>query len=350
MRIGIDISQIVYGTGVSNYTKSLVTALLKIDEKNDYVLFGGSIRRRDDLLKYHARVFPLSPTIADFVWNRLHTLPIEWLIGKVDVFHSSDWTQPPTRAFKVTTIHDLVPLRFPNASHPKIVAAHKRRLEWVKKEVDKIIAVSEFTKKEIVELLNIEPERVVVIHEAANPSIRPVSENKMRKTLGKYGVKGEYVLVVGANPRKNIPAIIQAFRLFKSNLSLVIVGSPREELPITPGIFVLGHVPHEDLPALYSGAQVLCYTSLYEGFGLPILDAMQADCPVVTSNISSMPEVAGNAAVLVDPTSPTAIAAGIDKILLDRDDWVAKGRKRAKEFSWEKTAAATLKVYREALQ
>ncbi|MDO8503195.1 MAG: glycosyltransferase family 1 protein [bacterium] len=350
MRIGIDISQIVYGTGVSNYTKNLVSALLKIDKKNEYVLFGGSIRRRKELLNYNAKVFPLSPTIADFVWNRLHTLPIEWLIGKIDIFHSSDWTQPPSHAFKVTTIHDLAPLRFPNTSHPKIVAVHKRRLEWVKKEVDKIIAVSEFTKREIVELLNIEEDRIVVIHEAPNPAFKEVPMVEVLRTLKRYGVKGEYILVVGADPRKNISAIIQAFKLLKSKLSLVIVGRAFEEIPTTSGVTLLGHIPHEDLAALYSGAKALCFASLYEGFGLPILEAMQAGCPVVTSNLSSMPEVAGDAAVLVDPTDPREIAKGLEKVMSEREVWIKRGIERAKKFSWEKTAEETLRVYMEVIK
>lgn len=109
MRICIDVSQIVYGTGVSVYTRNLIQNLLKIDQKNEYVFFAGTLRRKADVLRFvpDAKVFPIPPTLADIIWNRTHVLPIEKLVGKIDVFHSSDWTQPPSNAFKVTTVHDL---------------------------------------------------------------------------------------------------------------------------------------------------------------------------------------------------------------------------------------------------
>lgn len=360
MRIGIDISPIVYETGVSWYTRNLVKALLQIDKIDEFVLFGGSLRRANKLQSYDfsghgnsvIRTFPLPPTVADYIWNRLHIIPIEWLISKVDVFHSSDWTQPPTKAYKVTTIHDLVPLRFPEISHPKIVAAHKARLKWVKKEVDKVIAVSEFTKKEIVDLLDINPSKIAVIHEAPDPTLRVSNKEEVIRIKEKFGISGDYLLVVGADPRKNIPTIIQAYSRVRRHMTgtdLVIAGKPWWSIPDTEGVKILGHVKREELASLYSGAQALVYTSLYEGFGLPILEAMQVGCPVVTSNISSMPEVAGNAAVLVDPTKPEEIAEGIKKALLDRKKWSERGRKRAREFSWEKTAEQTLKVYKQEL-
>lgn len=360
MKIGIDISQIVYGTGVSWYTRNLIEALLQIDKTDKFVLFGGLLRRANELRSYNVGVhgksviktFPVPPTVADYIWNRLHILPIEWLIGQVDVFHSSDWAQPPTKAYKVTTIHDLVPLRFPEISHPKIVAAHKARLGWVKKEVDKIIAVSEFTKQEIVELLGIDPARIIVIHEAPDSDMKPVGKEKVDEVKKRLRIDGNYLLVVGADYRKNIPAIIQAYskiRRHMTEIDLVIAGKPWGSIPDTEGVKVLGHVKREELASLYSGAQALVYTSLYEGFGLPILEAMKLGCPVVTSNASSMPEVAGDAAVLVDPRVPEEIAKGIEKVLSGRKKWIEKGEKRASEFSWEKTAKQTLKVYKREL-
>lgn len=337
MRIGIDVSPVIYETGVSGYTRSLVNALLETKEE-EFVLFGGSLRRMGELRAAFknppVRTFPIPPTLADLVWNKFHTFPIELLIGRVDVFHSSDWAQPPTKAYKVTTIHDLVPLRFPEISHPKVVRAHKARLHWVKKEVDKIIAVSQFTKHEIVELLGIEPERITVIPEAPDEIFKPAKK-----------ADGNYLLVAGADPRKNIPAIIQAYKKFSKDFDLVIFGRPWEKIPEVPGVKLLGHVPREDLPALYSGAEALVYTSLYEGFGLPVLESMACGTPVVTSNTSSMPEVAGDAAVLVDPTNPAEIASGIEKVLSDRKKWIEKGKEQVKKFSWRKTAQMTLEVY-----
>ena len=174
MKIGIDISQIVYeGTGVGEYTKNLIEALLKVDKENEYVLFFSSLRRQLDSLfineltswRVKIRQFKIPPTLLDFLWNKLHICPIEWLIGKVDVFFSSDWTQPLTlKAKKITTIHDLSVFKFPEEHHPKIVAVQKRRLRWVKKECDLIICDSLSTKQDAMEILGIEEDRLRVIH------------------------------------------------------------------------------------------------------------------------------------------------------------------------------------------
>lgn len=357
MRVAIDISSVIYETGVSWYTRNLVKSLLKIDETDQFLLFGGSLRRERELRQFvdsvaqknvESKIVPFPPILASFLWNNLHRFPIENFIGKVDVFHSSDWTQPPSKAFKVTTIHDLVPLRFPEISHPQIVKAHKQRLKWVKKEVDKVITVSQATKKEIIELLDISPERINVIPEAPDLSFKKHPKEDVSNVLKKYRINRDYLLVVGADPRKNISAAIQAFvqvRKRMTGLNLVIVGRPWEDIPNMEGVKVLGHIGREELASLYSGAKTLVYTSLYEGFGLPILEAMQLECPVVTSNISSMPEVAGKAAVLVNPKDPSNIAKGIEKAFKEKEELIKKGKERAREFSWERTAQETLKVY-----
>jgi len=174
MRIGIDISQVVYeGTGVANYTKKLVSTLLKIDKKNDYVLFFASLRRsleRSFIKKLKSsrvkiKQFKIPPTLLDFLWNRLHIFPIEWFIGRVDVFFSSDWIQPPAQKAKlVTTIHDLTPWLYPQTLHPKIVATHKRRMKWVKKECKLIICDSEAIKKDVVRILGIPEKKLRVVY------------------------------------------------------------------------------------------------------------------------------------------------------------------------------------------
>jgi len=126
MKIAIDVSAVVYGTGVSVYTKQLIKNLFCIDEKNQYILFGGTLRRKSDILNTfpQAKIFPLPPRFADFVWNKMHIFPIEKLIGDIDVFHSSDWTQPPSKAFSVTTVHDLIPVKFPSIINSGIVKTH----------------------------------------------------------------------------------------------------------------------------------------------------------------------------------------------------------------------------------
>ncbi len=179
MKIGIDISQIAYqGTGVANYTKSLVENLLKIDKGNEYILFGASLRKKkllDDYLGQFknnknviAKTFYLPPLFLEFLWNKLHIFPIERLIGKIDVFHSSDWLQPPTKARKTTTLHDLIVYKysesFQQTGGHNIVVNQKRRLKWVKKECNLIICDSEATKKDAIEILDIPEEKLKVIY------------------------------------------------------------------------------------------------------------------------------------------------------------------------------------------
>ena len=137
MKIAIDISQIIYGTGVSVYTKELVSRLVDLFPEDEYILFCGSLRRRGELesmakkLKGTPKIFPFPPTLIDFIWNSLHILPVENLIGKVDLIHTSDWTEPPSRIPKITTVHDLVPFKYPQATTDNIRNAHKKKLAWV---------------------------------------------------------------------------------------------------------------------------------------------------------------------------------------------------------------------------
>jgi len=171
MRIGIDISQIVYeGTGVATYMRRMVDALLKLDKKNEYVLFGASLRRRTEFKKFVNNratlvVAPIPPTVLDILWNVLHIIPVEWFIGSVDIFWSSDWTQPPlTHAKGVTTVHDLTTFRHPKEMNARIVATHLRRLKWVKKECQAIFCDSEATKKDVITLLRISETKLHVVY------------------------------------------------------------------------------------------------------------------------------------------------------------------------------------------
>lgn len=181
MKIGIDISQTAYeGTGVANYVFQCVDRLLKTDTQNEYVLFYSSLRIQNSKFKIHSirqaqdknykakfkiKQFKLPPTVLDILWNKLHILPIEWLIGDVDVFISSDWTQPPVRCAKnVTILYDLIVYKYPHETAEKIVKTQKRRLHWVEKECDAILCISESTKKDAMEILGIEEKKLFVTY------------------------------------------------------------------------------------------------------------------------------------------------------------------------------------------
>lgn len=357
MRIAIDVSQVVYGTGVAEYTKLLLRNFSRLDTENEYILFGGSLRRGDYLKhvisnlglgsRFQLKQFLIPPTLSDLIWNRLHMLPIEKLIGKVDVFHSSDWSQPPSSAFKVTTVHDLAPILFPNLTSRKIVHTHLVRLTRVKEEVDRVIAPSNATKMDLMKF-GIDEAKIRVIPEAPSEIFKVQSEEAIEAVKRKYGIRGKYLLGVGINARKNTRRIVEAFSKARtSDLKLVLIGNPQTYLDEARGVTLTGFVADADRPALYSGAEGLLYPSVYEGFGLPILEAFATGCPVLTSNLSSMKEVGGDAAVLVEPEDVLSIAEGIKNLLTHKKTLQKKGFNEVKKYSWEETAKKTLEVYRE---
>ncbi|MCX6704834.1 MAG: glycosyltransferase family 1 protein [Candidatus Woesebacteria bacterium] len=350
MKVAIDISQIVYGTGVSVYTENLVKSLLKIDVEDDFTLFAGAYRRRGDILEAFpkAKVFLIPPILADFIWNRLHIIPIEKLIGNVDVFHTSDWSEPPSSAFKVTTVHDLYPLKFPKMVHPRILEVHKRKISWVIRESKRIIVPSQSTKGDLTDL-GVDGNIIRVIPEA--PSFSKASEAEVASVKKKYQIQGDFLISVGVTELKNTKRIIEAFHLSSAGkeLKMILVGrAPDTQIEPERNLRILGHVPQNDLKALLTGSCGLIFASLYEGYGIPILDAFACGTPVVTSNISSMPEVAGGAAILVDPYNASSIADGITKVLSGPKGFIEKGFARVSDFTWEKTAKMTLDVYKEA--
>jgi len=356
MKIAIDLSQIIYGTGVSHYRENLVKNLLKIDKSNKYLLYGGSLRQLKILNsklqmfvgKYETKTFPVPPTLANLIWNKLHILPIEKLIGKVDLIHTSDWAEPPSNINKITTIHDIIPLKFPKLTPRIIVETHKERLKWVAKESKMIIVPSQCTKNDLIEL-GFGEDRIRVISEA--PNLSKKSEKEIETVKKEYGIRENYIIAIGTNPRKNLKRIVEAYHLSKAgrNLKLIVVGEKMGlKLEDQRGVRFLGHVNDSDLGALLTGSKALVFASLYEGLGVPILDAFNCEVPVVTSNIGSMIEVSGGAAILVDPYDVNSIADGITEALNKPKTLIDKGLKRVKDFSWQKCAEETLKVYKEA--
>lgn len=365
MKIGIDISQSVYhGTGVASYTRNLVTNLLKIDKTNEYIIFGSTLRRQKDLKnfldtlpkrpKIIPKTFSLPPTVLDIIWNRIHSVAVESFIGTVDLFHTSDWTEPPSRAPKVTTIHDLVVYKYPVNLPNRIIEIQRRKLAWVKKESTVVIADSESTKSDIVHWLEIPGERIKVVYLGIDEQFLPQPQGRIKEIRKKYHITGNYILCVGTiEPRKNLERVISAFQKLNSvNTTLIIAGNPGwgNKIAQLVNMKVIGFVPETDLPALYSGAVCFVYPSLYEGFGLPVLEAMGSGCPVVTSDRGSIKEITGKVAVVVDPESTQSIGEGIESVLTlpysKRKHLIEIGLAHSRQFTWEKTARKTLEVYK----
>lgn len=369
MRIGIDISQVIFsGTGSATYTAELLTHLLATDKENEYVLFGGSLRRHDELKTFTRSLTSpvtekfthLPPSALHFLWNKLHKVSVDHFIGQLDIFHASDATQPPTKAKKVTTIHDLVVYTYPETLHPAQVRVQKRRLAWVKKEADAVIAVSEATKQDILTYLQIDPEKITVIYEGVtsqfSANLRLDQQQKIEAIKTKYQLPEQYLLNVGTlQPRKNLTRLLEAYKQLSHAPALAIVGNVGwgEQLPKVPGVTLLGAVEQQDLPYLYAGAYFFIYPSLYEGFGLPILEAMACGTPVITSNVSSLPEVGGDAALYVDPKDVDNIRDVLEAaIQMDHTAYhymEEKSLNQAKNFSWNTTAEQTLALYRKIL-
>lgn len=363
MKIAIDISQVVHGTGVSFYTRNLVLSLANLDRRNEYLLFGYSLRQnkvlgdfvreaREINPRFSGRIFPLPPSLVEGMGNLWPRPAVESVLGPIDLYHSSDWVEFPSRAAKVTTIHDFSFWKFPQTAHPKIEKVMVRRLGNVRREADGVIAISQATARSGVEMAGIPREKMEVIYEAAGEIFKPSGPGKIKTIKEKYLLPSHYFLAVtNLDPRKNLARITEAFNLFsqrRAGWSLVVVGKAgwdEVKLSARAHLVMAGYVPLEDLRDLYSGSAGLVFPSLDEGFGLPVIEAMACGCPVLTSGCSSLPEVAGKAAVYVDPLSVPAIAHGLEQLVVDRETLVKDGYRQAAAFSWRKTAQQTQAFY-----
>lgn len=357
IKIAIDISQLVYGTGVSVYTENLTRTLVKKYPQIEWVLFGGVFKKRQVLESFInnlqvrgvIKLFP--PKVADLIWNKIHMFPIENWVGKVDLIHTSDWAEPPSLIPKITTVHDLVPFKYPETTTTLIKNAHRRKMLWVKKESRKILTVSKSTKNDLIKDLGFEPDKIDVTHEGVEAIYYPHTKKEINRVKSKYKINGDYLFSLSTlEPRKNHEGLIRAFENLRVNyprLKLVIGGRMGwgNRIQSYEDILILGYVPVDDLPALYSGSLAYVLPSFYEGFGLSQLQAMSCGTPVVTSNVSSMPEVVDDAGILVDPYSITAITKGIITAIEKRDQLRIKGLERVKMFSWEKVAEKTFRSY-----
>ncbi len=361
MKIGIDISQMCYeGTGVARYTRELTGALLKEHPNHVFTLLAGAWRQKEFFTQIHSqqpwstaklRLYGLPPKLAGLVLNTV-PVPFEWIGGRYDVFHASDWVQPITSMKTVTTVHDLVFRKYPETVDLLIRKVQEFRLSRIAKGSVHVIVDSMSTKNDLKKIYAIDDERIDVIYPGINSTWKPATKKEIERVKTKYTLPDQYILSVGTQePRKNIARLAAAAE--KVRLPLVLVGhygwgdslTPGVKSAHTPGMLSLGHVPDADLSALYTGAAVFAYPSLYEGFGFPVLEAKACGTPVVTSNVSSLPEVGGESAVLVSPTDVDAIAAGIQHAIQEREKRIDRGFTEVKSFTWDSAAKATLEVY-----
>lgn len=286
----------------------------------------------------------------------------------LDIVHDPTGAMPLllTGAARIVTVHDVVPYVYPHTSTRLDWLIYHVWLPLVVRTVDAVITDSHQSWKDIVTHLPVAPERVTAIPAATDRRFRPLDPAEYEPILHQYSVECPYILYVGAlESRKNLPRLLQAYaalRHWSTQWRLVIVGARKwkfspifdtvQQLNLEPHVTFTGYVADEHLPALYAGADLFAFPSLYEGFGLPVLEAMACGTPVVTSNTSSLPEVAGDAALLVDPLDVAAIADAMRRVLEDQAlaaELRAKGLARAAQFTWERTARETIAVYEQVL-
>jgi glycosyltransferase involved in cell wall biosynthesis len=374
MRIGIDYTAAVrQGAGIGRYTRHLVDALTQIDVENQYVLLvaRGRIRQPCPWLEVvarrrHVRVvtLPLSDRTMAVLWHRLR-LPLwpEWFCGALDVFHSPDFTLPPVfRARTALTVHDLSFVRVPQSADPALRSYLLRVVPASVRRADVVLADSQSTRSDVIECMGADPARVEVVYPGVEPRFRPLEDAHALQAV-RNGLPDRFMLGLGTlQPRKNYERLIEAYGMARrkvgSKVKLVIVGGKGwlyesifrrvEELGVAADVRFTGYVADEDLPALYTLAELFVFPSLYEGFGLPPLEAMACGTPVVTSNVSSLPEVVGDAALMVDALDVPALAEAIQHALSDQDlrgRMTHLGRQQAQRFTWPGAAKKLLDLY-----
>jgi glycosyltransferase involved in cell wall biosynthesis len=317
MRVGIDVSPLVQTrAGTARYLRGLL-------EHNEYERLGFGGRGRAAAIVRDAWWYPVA-------------LPRR--ARGLDVLHCPTFRGPFHSAVPVVvTVHDLAVLRHPGMFNKWSRRYSRLAVPRVAQGARRLIAVSEFTRRELVELLRVVEDKIRVIPNAVGAPFGPEGPK----------AEGDYVLAVGTlEPRKNLARAVEAAR--RVGVELRVAGARGWGGVEAPGATWLGEVSDEELAALYRGARVVVYPSLYEGFGIPVLEAMACGTPVVTSAGGATEEVAGGAAVLVDPLDPASIAAGLDQAASRREELAARGLERARGFTWYRVAAETRKVYEEA--
>lgn len=364
-RIALDVSQMVYtGHGVGRYTEELARELLRVESDIRFTYYAGVLRQHGQFRlrrskkpwsKATWRLAPIPPRLASWIFNYT-SVSFETFVGKQDLVHTSDWTHPVTSCPSVTTVHDLAFYHFPETVHKRVLRTQRRRLDRAVKFGSHFIADSENTKSDLVKIYGLAPERIDVVYPGIGEEFEPQKKNKVEHVKTKYHLPDQYLLTLGTRePRKNLPRLIEAVQSLrdkdKSIPPLVIAGRYGwgKDSPASPGVTLTGYVEDGDLPALYSGASAFVYPSLYEGFGFPVLEAMACGTPVVTSNISSLPELVGNSAVLVDPFDVSSIAKGIAQALASSRSLTKKGPSQAAKFTWGHAARQTIAVYNQIL-
>ncbi len=373
MKIILDIGPLlIESVGVRSYTINLVRNILKLNEEREFLLFPFLTKKtKENFEGLNYKGFVIKEQYRKWLFAILSSLGGRTLIPKRYLSHWDLFWTPgtfllPVRCSIVGTIFDLTTIIYPEFHKRKVIEHQEKVFHYFKENASLIIAISENTKMDIMKYLRIPEDRIRTIYCGVGDEFRKIEDVRVLKSILRgIGIDYPYILYVGSlEPRKNVERLIEAFIQLKKrkqiNEKLVISGikgwgyqsifDKVASSGIEKEIIFTDFVPNESLPCLYNGASAFVYPSLYEGFGLPVLEAMACGVPVVTSNVSSLPEVAGDAAILINPYSVDELADGIWRILSDeelRTQCIKKGIERAKSFTWERCAKNTLDAFNE---
>ena len=366
MRIGIDARKL-HDFGIGTYIRNLLRQLARLDGRTEFVLL---CRPADvpTLAALGENFRPVVENAGNYSVAEQVKIPLALRREGVTLFHAPHYVLPPLVSCKsVVTIHDCVHLMFPQYLPNRLAFAYARTsIALAAHRATRVMTVSDSSKRDIVRLFGTDPDKISVIYNAYDErfGVEPREEDVIR-VRERYQLHDEFVLYAGnVKPHKNLERLIQAFDIVRKrgldHLKLVLIGDEISKYAalrravhqhqLHKHVRFLGYLPEETLAVMYRLAGVFVFPSLYEGFGLPPLEAMASGTPVVTSNVSSLPEVAGDAAILVDPYDPRAIAEGIHRVLTDealRRDLRRKGVARAHQFSWEASVRRVHDIYTE---
>lgn len=363
--MGLNISDILGSpAGIGRYTNNLVTNLLKIDKDNNYFLF--SQKRLPERLRYKFSVYKNYHLIESN--NPITQLwlqsVIPYLLKKyqIDIFHSSNSTNFIGNVKRIVTIHDVIYKRYPQYFTKKTIVNLQIALWMVRKKAHHVIANSEATRNDIIKFLKIPESKIKVIYLGVDDNFKIIKNEDLLNRIGKkYGLIKKFILSIGTlEPRKNILTILRAFYKTKArnDYKLVLVGKRGwffkeifrliNQLKMEQDVKYLGYIDDVELPLILNLASLFVYIPFFEGFGLPVLEVMKCGVPVITSNVSSIPEIINGAGILVSPTNIDELAQKIDLVLEDKklqQNMISKGLKQVQKYSWEKAANETMELF-----
>jgi len=376
MKIGVDVTAAVtQGGGIGRYTRELIHALTAVDPHNTYHFFAAKNPATSPVpdpipqaKNVQLHTAPVDERWLYRLWYRLRLpLPVQWFTGGLDLFHSPDFVLPPVhgRIPTLLTVHDLSFVHHPETFPERLVTYLNQVVPWSINRATHVLADSQATKDDLTAVWQVPAEKVTVLYSGVHDRFQPVTNaQKLTAVRQQYSLgSAPYILVVGTvQPRKNYQMLIRAFQPVAQTHphNLVITGGKgwlMDEMMAEVGrqgldsrVLFAGFVADTDLPALYSEADLFVFPSLYEGFGLPLLEAMGCGVPVISSNASSLPEVAGNAAVLLSPHDEAAWTEAMNDLLADpaeRTRLVAAGFRQSHQFTWQQSAHQLLGLYKQ---